>query len=163
MLYYLPGNTFPIVGSFIKKLRYIVCRNIFLKCGKNVNIEQGASFGYGTNIEIGDNSGLGKFCKIPQNTIIGNDVMMGPYVTIHALNHKFSRVDMPMNEQGATEIKQTIIEDDVWIGSHVIMTPGRHIRKGSIIATGTVLAKDFPEYSIIGGNPSILLKSRLKK
>lgn len=56
--------------------------------------------------------------------------------------------------------KQTIIEDDAWIGRDVTMTPGRTIKKGSIIAACTMLTKDFPEYSIVGGNPSKLIKSR---
>jgi maltose O-acetyltransferase len=55
----------------------------------------------------------------------------------------------------------TVIEDDVWIGMNVLITPGRYIKKGSIIAAGCVLCKNFPEYSIIGGNPSKLIKSRL--
>ena len=41
------------------------------------------------------------------------------------------------------------------------MTPGRRVRKGSIIAAGSVLTKDFPEYSIVGGNPARLIKSRI--
>jgi len=159
---HFPGSTFPVLGKTSKKIRYILCKRIFKKCGTNVNIEKGASFGYGSQIEIGNNSGLGKYCRIPPNTIIGDNVMMAPYVTIYASNHAFERTDIPMNQQGISAIKQTIIEDDVWIGAHVIMTPGRYIRKGTIIAAGTVLTKDFPEYSIVGGNPSRLIKSRIK-
>ena len=53
-----------------------------------------------------------------------------------------------------------VIEDDVWIGGHVIINAGRRIRKGTIIAAGSVVTKDFPEYSIIGGNPVKLIKIR---
>ena len=88
--------------------------------------------------------------------------MMGPNCYVIKYNHNFSRVDIPMNQQGfqSEENVLTIIEDDVWIGMNVLMTPGRKISKGSIIAGGSVLCKDFPEYSIIGGNPSKLIKSR---
>ena len=41
------------------------------------------------------------------------------------------------------------------------MTPGRVVKRGSVIAAGCVLCKDFPEYSVIGGNPSKFIKSRL--
>ena len=60
-----------------------------------------------------------------------------------------------------TEKKTTIIEDDVWIGQNVYITPGRHIKKGTIIGACCLLCKDFPEYSVVGGNPSKLIKSRL--
>lgn len=43
------------------------------------------------------------------------------------------------------------------------MTPGRNIKRGSIIGAGGLLCKDFPEYSIIGGNPSKLIRSRIDK
>ena len=69
------------------------------------------------------------------------------------------QTDIPMISQGYSEPKQTIIEDDVWIGRNVTFTPGRHVAKGSIVAACTVLCKDFPAYSIIGGNPCLLYTS----
>ena len=53
-----------------------------------------------------------------------------------------------------------IIGNDVWIGRDVHMTPGRTIADGSIIAMASVLTKDFPPYSVVGGNPAKLIKSR---
>ena len=123
-------------------------------------MERGAHFGSGRDIEIGDNSGIGINACIPSNTIIGQDVMMGPNCYILANNHAFDRTDIPMSQQGFTEREQAIIEDDVWIGRDVTMTPGRKIKRGSIIAACAVLTKDFPEYSIVGGNPAKLIKSR---
>ena len=87
--------------------------------------------------------------------------MMAPEVFIAKNNHRFDKTATPMCFQGASENGITIIEDDCWIGRRVIMTPGRHIKKGSIIATGSVLTKDFDEYSIIGGNPAKLIKKRI--
>ena len=86
--------------------------------------------------------------------------MMGPNCFILHRNHCFERTDVPMIEQGFSSSRQTIIDDDVWIGRDVLMTPGRHIKTGSIIAARCVLCKDFPEYSIIGGNPSRLIRNR---
>ena len=97
---------------------------------------------------------------IPSNTVIGKNVMMGPNCYILPHNHIFSRTDIPMIEQGLEAPKATVIEDDVWIGRNVSMTCGRHIRKGSIIAMGCVLCKDFPAYSIVGGVPSKLIRNR---
>lgn len=162
ILYYLPSSicTFAFIGKFSKRLRYICCKNIFKHCGKNVNIERKAKFGHGLDIEIGDNSGIGINASIPSNTIIGHNVMMGPNCYILSSNHSFANIDIPMIRQGYSSKKQTIIEDDVWIGRNVLMTPGRNIKKGSIIAAGCILCKDFPEYAIIGGNPSRLIRSR---
>lgn len=159
---FLPGSySFPL-GRICKWIRYQCAKRIFLKIGKNVNIERKANFGSGRGIIIGDNSGLGSHCLVPSNTIIGNNVMMGPNCCILPHNHRFDRIDIPMCEQGFSEKKQTTIDDDVWIGRDVTMTPGRHIARGTIIGACCLLTKDFPEFSIIGGNPSKLIKSRKK-
>jgi maltose O-acetyltransferase len=158
----LPKSSVPYIGKLGRKCRGFCCIYLFRYTGIDINIEKGAAFGYGSKISLGDRSGLGRYCRIPDDISIGNDVMMGPYVTIYSANHAFNRIDIPMNQQGHTASKQTVIEDDVWIGSHVIMTPGRYISRGSIIAAGSVLTKDFPEYSIIGGNPAKIIGNRLK-
>lgn len=142
------------------KIRRLLCRNIFEYCGDNVNIEKGAHFGAGDKIRIGHNSGLGINCVIPNGSIIGNDVMMGPNCYIFSRNHSFERTDIPMRKQGYTPDKPVIIEDDVWIGRDVTIMIGRRIKKGSIVAARSVVTKDFPEYSVIGGNPARLLKKR---
>lgn len=152
--------SFKRMGRVSFKLRYWACRHIFEFCGKNVNIEKGAWFGRGSRLRIGDNSGLGINCVVPNGSVIGQDVMMGPNCYIHSQNHVFSRIDIPMRLQGKTKGKPVIIDDDVWIGRDVTIMVGRHISKGSIIAANTVLTKDFPEYSIVGGNPGILIGSR---
>ena len=157
---YLPVSYSRIGGGLSKKIRYWLCRNIFEYCGKNVNIEKGAWFGRGAKLRIGDNSGLGVNCVIPDGSVIGNDVMMGPNCYIHGRNHDFGRTDIPMRLQGFTQGRPVIIDDDVWIGRGVTIMVGRHIAKGSIIAANCVLTKDFPEYSIIGGNPGKLIRNR---
>lgn len=159
--YWLPSSYSIWGGVIAKKIRTFLCRQIFKHCGKNINIERKAWFGAGCGIEIGDYSGIGINAHIPSDTIIGRYVMMGPNCLILDINHEVSDINKPMCFQGNTPRKQTIIEDDVWIGHSVSMTPGRHIRKGSIIAMHCVLTKDFPEYSIVGGNPSKLIKSRV--
>lgn len=161
-LYYLPSSVCIIspIGCLSKKLRYLCCRRIFKYCGKNVNIERKANFGSGLNIEIGDNSGIGINASIPSDTVIGENVMMGPNCYILAKNHLFDKIEIPMIEQGFSNSKTTYIGDNVWIGRDVLMTPGRVIKQGSIIAGGCVLCKDFPEYSIVGGNPSVLIRIR---
>jgi len=158
---FLPASFTKPLGKVSKKIRYIICKNIFRKCGKNVNIEKGAWFGKGIGIEIGDNSGIGIYCRIFNNTIIGNDVLMGPKCFMLEKTHLFDRTDIPIRNQGKINNRdQVIIEDDVWIGREVMMIGSRTIKKGTIIGARTLLAKDFPEYSIVGGNPAKLIKSR---
>ena len=151
---YLPRSSFPIVGRHCKYLRFLCCRLIFKRCGKNVNIERLAFFGSGFEIEIGDNSGLGRNCFVQSNIKIGDNVLMGPNCYIHPRNHAFRDKNSSIISQGYTSKLATIIDDDVWIGRDVVLTPGRHIKEGIVVGTRSLVTKDFEPYSIIGGNPA---------
>lgn len=85
---------------------------------------------------------------------------MGPECVIYTQNHKHSNIDIPMIDQGFEEIRPVHIMDDVWIGSRVIILPGVTIGKGCIIAAGSVVTKSIPDYSIVGGVPGKVIKSR---
>jgi len=157
----LPHSSVPIIGLPCERLKEIFVKKIFKSFGKNVNIGKGARFGNGKNIEIGDNSGIGMYAKVPNDIKIGKDVMMGLNVTIFGSNHVFDRVDIPIRKQGMRKYRPVVIEDDVWIGSNVIIMPGITLKKGTIVGAGAVVTKEFPYYSIIGGNPAKLIKSRV--
>ena len=86
--------------------------------------------------------------------------MMGPEVYIVGNNHVIQDLNTPMCFQGKTENKIIIIEDDVWIGARVMIMPGKRIGQGSVLAAGAIVTKDVDAYSIVGGNPAKLLKTR---
>lgn len=144
-----------------RKLRAFCGKLLLEKCGANVNIEKNAQFAYG--VELGDRSGLGVNCRISGKVRIGDDVMMGPNVSIYTRNHAFERTDVPMNTQGVSEEKPVVIENNVWIGANSIILPGVTISKGAIIGAGAVVTKDVPEYAIVGGNPAKVIKYRKKR
>ncbi len=164
ILYYafarhLPVSYMPYAFG-AKRIRYWICKHMFAKCGKNVNVEHGAVIGSGRHIEIGDNSGIGVNCRVAATVRIGQNVMMGPDVVILSGNHNFGRLDIPMNKQGGSPQNPVTIEDDVWIGTRAIILPGRRIGKGSIIGAGSVVTKNIEPYSIVGGNPARVIGSR---
>ena len=54
----------------------------------------------------------------------------------------------------------TVIGNDVWIGRDSVIMPGVTIGDGAIVAAYSVVAKDVPPYSVVGGNPARLIKKR---
>lgn len=160
---YLPDSYSAYIGKYSNAIRIFLCKRIFKKCGNIRTINRRVIFGSGRNIEMGDESGIGANTEIPSDTIIGNNVILSRRCFILHANHKYERTDIPINDQGTKIALQTIIEDDCWIGMNTLFTPGRHVSKGTIVAMGSVLTKDFPEYSIVGGNPAKLIKSRLNE
>lgn len=153
----LPAS-FSVGGKLAKCLRAHAVKGFILSCGKNVNIEHGAKIS--SRLSIGDNSGVGVNCSVGGAAIIGNDVMMGPECVIFCRNHQVERTDIPMRLQGFTEEEPVVIEDDVWIGQRVIITPGVRIGKGAVIGAGAVVTKDVPPYAIVGGVPAKVIRYR---
>ena len=47
-----------------------------------------------------------------------------------------------------------IIEDNVWIGCNAVVLPGVKIGKGAVVASGAVVTKDVPDYSVVAGTPA---------
>lgn len=163
--YYLPNSYKPwwLGGKISNAFRVFLCKQIFKKAGKISTINRCVDFGSGKNVEIGDFSGIGEHVTMPSNTIIGKYVMLGRFSFILERNHEFESIEIPIIEQGDRESKPTIIEDNCWIGLHTLFTPGRHVKKGTIVGMGSLLTKDFPEYSVVGGAPAKLIKSRLSE
>lgn len=158
---YLPSTNTPFFGKISMKSRALLCRYIFAKTGKNINVDRNVYFGNGAKIIIGDNSGIGKNSDVPNNIIIGSNVMIAPELFVASRNHIYSRTDISMIEQGVTDQGQVIMEDDIWIGRRVIINKDVVIKKGSVVAGGSVVTKTFEPYSILGGNPAQLIKSRI--
>lgn len=147
-------------GARAKRLRAWCARYIMASVGTNVNIEKGAEFE--SLCEIGNNSGIGIDAIIGGHVVIGDDVMMGRQCIIICRNHRHSRTDIPMNQQGVEPGTTIVIGNDVWIGDRVTILPGVKIGNGCIIAAGAVVTKSVPDYSIVGGVPAKIIKSRLE-
>lgn len=90
----------------------------------------------------------------------GKYVMFAPDVTIAGADHVFDQPGMPMYFAGRPELPETLIGDDVWIGARVCILAGVKIERGAIVAMGSVVTKDVPAYSIVGGVPAKVIRRR---
>ena len=55
------------------------------------------------------------------------------------------------------------IGNDVWIGQGTKLLNGIKIGNGAIIAAGSIVVKDVPSYSIVGGTPAKIIKMRFSQ
>lgn len=130
--------------------------------GKNTTIEcTGTLKQLGKGLIVGNNVGLGThgFFGCAGGIEIGDDTILGNYVSLHSENHNFTDTSVPIRLQGVN--RQGIrIGRDCWIGSKVTILDNAEIGEGCVVAAGAVVRGMIPPYSIIGGVPAKILKSR---
>ena len=133
-----------------------------IKIGDNFLIKYGAILAtYGGDIVIGDNCSVNPYSILYGHggLKIGSGVRIAAHTIIIPANHVFESTEIPIYQQGLYK-KGIEIGDDVWIGAGVKILDGVKISKGAIVSAGTVVNKDIPEYAIVGGVPSKILKFR---
>ena len=158
---YLPKSNRPF-GKLSMQIRRFLCKHIFSSCGDKLVVENRAYFGNGKDFSVGHEAALGSnFKSINRIVTIGNYLMMAEDVVFIGGGHEFTKLDVPMGHQPDLPKTPLKIDDDVWIGARAMILPGcRHIGKGAIIGAGSVVTKDVPDYTIVGGNPAKVIKYR---
>lgn len=115
----------------------------------------------GKHIKIGDNVGIGEYAYLGGGggLEIGDNCIVGQYLSCHPENHNYADLDMQIRHQGVT--RQGIkVGKNCWIGSKVTITDGVEIGDNCVIAAGAVVTKTMPANALIGGVPAKVLKMR---
>ncbi|WP_369334536.1 DapH/DapD/GlmU-related protein [Rhodanobacter sp. FDAARGOS 1247] len=142
---------------FFPRLRSWLVRRFIERAGHDLRVKSNADIS--PNIKVGSRSELGRNAIIYGGVTIGDDVLMGPNVQIITRGHNTSDILRPINLQGSS-FKPVTIEDDVWIGCNVVILPGVTVGRGSVLAAGSVVTKDVPSMSIMGGVPARMIGKR---
>jgi acetyltransferase-like isoleucine patch superfamily enzyme len=88
---------------------------------------------------------------------IGNDVIIAQNVVFSGLNHGYTDVQLPIRDQNCITA-EIVVEDEAWIGANSVITAGVRIGKHAVVAGGSVVTKDVPAYTVVGGNPARALR-----
>ncbi len=115
------------------------------------------------DLTFGHHVQLGPHCHVSADAHFGNYVLCAAHVSFIGKNeHTYHTPGVTVwnGERGVDE--PTIIGNDVWIGHGAIILGGVKIGDGAIIAAGSVVVKDVPPMTIIGGNPARVIKSRFE-
>lgn len=105
---------------------------------------------------------IGENCYINSGTVIynGNGIVLGNWVLIAAnctlapINHAYLEKNRTIYDQRFLPSKGgIIIEDDVWIGANSVVLDGAFIRKGAVIAAGSIVKGEIESYGIYAGSP----------
>ena len=98
---------------------------------------------------------IGNYVCIASGVVIlmgGNHNHHSEWITVYPFAEQIKQSYEPKGD--------TVIKSDAWIGMNAIIMPGVTIGEGAIVAAGSVVSKDVPPYTIVGGNPAKEIKKR---
>lgn len=173
-----------IRSKFLSNLFFVPAKNViflgkcFLNDSHRIKLGKNCSFGdnlyltawaeHATNhinalITIGNNCDFGAFNHITSTNqiVIGDYCLTGKWVTISDNNHGNTTLDnllIPPQKRTVVSKGPVVIGKNVWIGDKATILAGVSIGDGAIIAANSVVTKDVPAYSVVGGNPARVLK-----
>ncbi|HUE87566.1 MAG TPA: acyltransferase [Vicinamibacterales bacterium] len=113
------------------------------------------------DILIDDKANLGFNCEIfsASRVRIGKSILMAAYTYLVGGDHLYDRVDIPVLDQGRTA-RGIDVDDNVWLGTHVVVTDGSRIGRDAIIGAGAVVVGEIPEFAIATGIPAKVVRDR---
>ncbi|NOQ25971.1 MAG: hypothetical protein GQ564_11465 [Bacteroidales bacterium] len=109
---------------------------------------------------IGNNNTIVGNSNISGNVQIGSNVNIGSGCTILTNNHDVGPSHNALPYGTEYNIKPVVIQDNVWIGHNVQITPGVTIEEGAIVGLGSVVTKKVEICNIVGGNPAKVINYR---
>lgn len=111
----------------------------------------------GTDIRIGRNVFINQNCTFYDlgGLDIADDVMIGPNVSIITSGHPIE----PSERRAFVTAKPIVIERNVWVAADVTIIGGVAVGENSVVAAGSVVTKDVPPNTLVGGNPAKAIRS----
>lgn len=160
--------TFLFIGKIFDRILMYIFRSLFRYCGRNTIFYPTRSEFLYKNISIGNNVFVGSgasFIASISHINIGDNTFFGPNVTIRGGNHSSHIVGKLMSnytveDKLSTDDEPVNIDEDVWVGTGVIILKGVQVGRGAIIAAGAVVTKNVPPYAIVGGIPAKVIRFR---
>lgn len=107
-------------------------------------------------VSIGRGTFINRDGYVRPETRIGANVAIGPFCRLISDTHEMGGSE---RRAGAAIFKPIEIEDGVWLGASVTVLGGVRIGRGSMVAAGSVVTKDVPPDTMVGGVPARVIKS----
>ncbi len=141
-------------------LRYLIAKPFLGRMGR-VKLFEGVTLWYPYRIRLGDRVTLNEWVFISGygGVEIGDDVRIGHRTSILTSDHIWTSRDVPIHRQGLEAAKVTI-GSDVFVGCNATILKGVTIGDGAVVAAGSVVTRDVPEYAIVAGVPAKQIGAR---
>lgn len=149
-----------MMQDFAIKVRRILAERIFRRCGEDVVIHHNVLFNSGRNIELGDGVFLNRDVMLDDRAAItiGDHAMIAAGVVIETHSHAYDDFSVPLPHGGRIPAPVRIGSNTL-LGYKVAVMAGVSIGNRCIVAANSVVTKDVPDQTIVGGVPAKVIKT----
>ncbi|HEX3381229.1 MAG TPA: sugar O-acetyltransferase [Paraburkholderia sp.] len=127
----------PVDESFVLVPPFYTTGGVDIRVGRNVFVNQNCTFYDLGGLDIAD------------------DVMIGPNVSLITSGHPIE----PSQRRAGVTASPIVIERDVWIAAGATIIGGVTVAENSVVAAGSVVTRDVPPNTLVGGNPARVIRS----
>lgn len=136
----------------------------FLHFGDRAKVDAGSTILAPERCHIGDGAAISSGCYI--NGVggfhLGNYAGMGAECVVLTTEHRFmGATQLPFDR--LRQVKPVFIGDYAWIGLRSMILAGVRIGEGAVVAMGSVVTRDVPDLTIVGGNPAEVIGKRSER
>lgn len=148
-----------MLQGFAIPLRRILAKRVFGSCGDNVIIHHNVLFNVGTNIELGEGALLNRYVMLDDRASlkIGAYTMVAAGVTIETHTHPFEDFTQPIAISGRQGRPVAVGPNSV-LGYNAVVMAGITIGERCIVGANSVVTKDVPDFTVVGGVPAKAIK-----
>jgi acetyltransferase-like isoleucine patch superfamily enzyme len=113
------------------------------------------------SIKIGAKSVIGGYntFDVYRQLVIGDECIFANHIYVSDFDHRFDDLERPIRKQGIV-CSPVEIGRDCWIGEKATILRGVTIGEGSVIGSHSLVNRDVPPRSVVGGVPARVLKKR---
>lgn len=136
--------------------RIFLLRLFGAKIGRHCVVRSSTKIWLPWNLEMGDWVAISEDCDVynADKISIGDRTTISKGAFLCGASHDITSPTMELVQAPIT------IGTDAWIAARAIVLPGLTIGNGAVVAAGAVVTKDVASWTVVGGNPAKVIKTR---
>lgn len=157
VIYALFFRTMP--RAYAHGWKRLLLRCFGAKIAHGVRIESTASFWAPWNVTVGECAWIGGGARLyaVDRIVIGANAVISQDADLCTASHDVTSPQFELMH------KPIVIGDSSWVAAHAVILLGVTVGEGAVIGAGAVVTKDVEPWSVVAGNPAMLIKKRVLK